>query len=132
MLRALDARAADPVTPLFNLLLDGDHAYFADAYLVHNKGGDGGGSGGGGGSGSGDGSGSGGSSGSSGSAGSGEGAEAGDDGAEAGEVGEAGEAGEAGSSGPSSAWPAAFGGLDRVGPDLSQDQEADAISKGWQ
>ncbi len=31
----LDARAADPATPLFNLLLDGDHAYFAEGYLVH-------------------------------------------------------------------------------------------------
>jgi hypothetical protein len=33
------ARAtADPRTPLFNLLLDGDHAYFADDWLAHNKG----------------------------------------------------------------------------------------------
>ncbi len=41
-LRRLEARAADPATPLFNLLLDGDHAYFANGYLVHNKGGEGG------------------------------------------------------------------------------------------
>ncbi len=203
VLRGLDARAADPQTPLFNLLLDGDHAYFADGYLVHNKGGDGGGGSGGGGgeggsgssgsggggeggeggsggsgsggsgdgSGSGDGGGSGGGGeggeggsgsgdgsggeggeggsgsgdgsggeggegGSSGASGSGEGGESGDDGAEAGEAGddgaETGEAGEADSSGPSSASASAFGGLDQVGPDLSQDQEADAISKGWQ
>ena len=126
-----------------------------------DRGGDGreSGSGGSGSGGSGEGSGGeGGESGSSGSSGSGEGGESGDDGAEGGEsgddgaeggeageageagaeaaeggeAGEAGEAGAAGSSGPSSASPAAFGGLDQVGPDLSQDQEADAISKGWQ
>jgi hypothetical protein len=28
---------ADPATPLYNLRLDGDHAYFADELLVHNK-----------------------------------------------------------------------------------------------
>jgi uncharacterized protein YjbI with pentapeptide repeats len=27
----------DPATPLYNLRLDGDHAYFADDLLVHNK-----------------------------------------------------------------------------------------------
>jgi hypothetical protein len=46
--------------------------------------------------------------------------------------GVAGEASGAGSSGPDSASASAFGGLDQVGPDLSQDQEADAISNGWQ
>jgi hypothetical protein len=33
----LKARHADPATPLYNLLLDGDHAYFADGLIVHNK-----------------------------------------------------------------------------------------------
>ena len=28
---------ADPATPLYNLVLDGDHAYFANDLLVHNK-----------------------------------------------------------------------------------------------
>lgn len=28
---------AEPATQLYNLLLDGDHAYFADDFLVHNK-----------------------------------------------------------------------------------------------
>jgi hypothetical protein len=127
----LDARAADPATPLFNLLLDGDHAYFAEGYLVHNKGGDDGGEGGGG-------------------EGGDDGGEGGDDGAEAGESGdddsEAGEAGddvlkvgesgdddsEAGDSGPSSAPPSSFGGVEQVGPDLTENEEEDAISAGWQ
>jgi len=39
VLTRLDARVAAPETPLFNLLLDGDHAYFADGYLVPTKGG---------------------------------------------------------------------------------------------
>jgi hypothetical protein len=34
----LVGRPADPRTPLYNLLLDGDHAYFANELLVHNKG----------------------------------------------------------------------------------------------
>jgi hypothetical protein len=110
VLLALEARAADPETPLFNLLLDGDHAYFADGYLVHNKGG-GEGGGGGGGSDGGEGGSDGGEGGSDGGEGGeagddgAEGGEAGDDGAEAGEAGEAGEAdeaGEAGNSGPGS------------------------------
>lgn len=147
----LDARAADPKTPLFNLLLDGDHAYFAEQYLVHNKGGDGGGGDGGGDGGGGDGGeggsdggsdggeggSDGGESGSSGSSGSGSsGSEGGEDGSESGEAGdgdsEGGESGESGNSGPSSASPSAFGGLDQVGPNLSPAQEEDAISKGWQ
>ncbi len=28
---------ADPATPLYDLLLDGDHSYFADGYLVHDN-----------------------------------------------------------------------------------------------
>ncbi|MFO1047675.1 MAG: Hint domain-containing protein [Geminicoccaceae bacterium] len=39
-------------TPLFNLLLDGDHSYVADGWIVHNKSADGAGSDGGGGGGS--------------------------------------------------------------------------------
>jgi len=33
----LEARGADPDTPVYNLLLDGDHTYFANGLLVHNK-----------------------------------------------------------------------------------------------
>lgn len=36
-LTRLDSRRADPATPLYNLMLDGDHTYFADDLLVHNK-----------------------------------------------------------------------------------------------
>lgn len=33
---------ADPATPLYDLLFDGNHTYFADGYIVHNNnGGDG-------------------------------------------------------------------------------------------
>jgi hypothetical protein len=35
---SLVGRSTDPRTPLYNLLLDGDHAYFANESLVHNKG----------------------------------------------------------------------------------------------
>jgi hypothetical protein len=35
---SLVGRPGDPRTPLYNLLLDGDHAYFANELLVHNKG----------------------------------------------------------------------------------------------
>jgi hypothetical protein len=38
-LLALRGHHADPSTPLFNLLLNGDHSYMADGFLVHNKGG---------------------------------------------------------------------------------------------
>lgn len=37
-LTCVERATADPRTPLFNLLLDGDHAYFADEWLAHNKG----------------------------------------------------------------------------------------------
>ncbi len=106
VLRGLDARAADPQTPLFNLLLDGDHAYFADGYLVHNKGGDGGGGSGGGGeggeggSGGSDSGGSGDGSGSGDGGGSGGGGEGGEGGSGSGD-GSGGEGGEGGSSGAS-------------------------------
>jgi hypothetical protein len=33
----LEAQRADPRTPLYNLLLAGEHAYFANGLLVHNK-----------------------------------------------------------------------------------------------
>jgi hypothetical protein len=36
-LRSIVGRPADPMTPLYNLRLDGDHAYFAGDLLVHNK-----------------------------------------------------------------------------------------------
>ena len=36
-LAQLEARRAAPETQLYNLLLDGDHAYFANGWLVHNK-----------------------------------------------------------------------------------------------
>ena len=37
-LESIDALEADPTTVVFNLLLDGNNTYFADDYLVHNKG----------------------------------------------------------------------------------------------
>jgi hypothetical protein len=36
-LGSLIGMEGDPATPLYNLRLDGDHAYFADDLLVHNK-----------------------------------------------------------------------------------------------
>ena len=36
-LRSPVDRPADPVTQLYNLRLDGDHTYFANDLLVHNK-----------------------------------------------------------------------------------------------
>ena len=36
-LRSLVDRPADPATQLYNLRLDGDHTYFANELLVHNK-----------------------------------------------------------------------------------------------
>jgi hypothetical protein len=35
--RRIDGQAAAPATPLYNLLVDGDHTYVADELLVHNK-----------------------------------------------------------------------------------------------
>lgn len=37
VLEAVAAVAAEPSTPVFNLLLDGDHSYVADGWIVHNK-----------------------------------------------------------------------------------------------
>jgi hypothetical protein len=36
-LHSLVGQPADPATPLYNLRLDGDHTYFANDMLVHNK-----------------------------------------------------------------------------------------------
>jgi hypothetical protein len=36
-LHSLTGRPSDPTTPLFNPRLDGDHTYFANGLLVHNK-----------------------------------------------------------------------------------------------
>jgi hypothetical protein len=36
-LRNLVGRPADPATQLYNLRLDGNHTYFANDLLVHNK-----------------------------------------------------------------------------------------------
>ncbi|HLX59332.1 MAG TPA: hypothetical protein VKR83_20130 [Ktedonobacteraceae bacterium] len=36
-LHSLVAQPADPATTLYNLQLDGDHTYFANDLLVHNK-----------------------------------------------------------------------------------------------
>lgn len=33
----IDAHEADPATKVYNLFLDGDHTYFANRFLVHNK-----------------------------------------------------------------------------------------------
>jgi len=114
-LRALTAVPADPETVVYNLILDGDHSYFADRFLVHNKGGEGGDGGDGGeGSGSGsDGSGSGSDGSGSRSDGSGSGSDGGEssgssgsgsDGGESGDSsGESGESGDdSGNSGKSS------------------------------
>ena len=37
--RSILGVTGDPRTTVYNLLLDGDHTYFADGFLVHNKGG---------------------------------------------------------------------------------------------
>lgn len=36
-LHRLTAHGADPMTPLYNLVVDGDHTYIAGDFLVHNK-----------------------------------------------------------------------------------------------
>lgn len=57
----IDAHTFDPETPVYNLFLAGNNTYYANGYLVHNKGDDNGGGGGGGGGSGGGGSGGGGS-----------------------------------------------------------------------
>ena len=37
LLESVSAVEGDPDTPLFNLLLDGDHSYVANGWIVHNK-----------------------------------------------------------------------------------------------
>jgi len=151
-LRALAAAPADPETVVYNLILDGDHGYFADRFLVHNKG-DGGGEGGDGGDG-GSGSGSDGGEGSDGSGadGSGSGSDGGEGSDGSGSSGSGSDSGESGndsgddsgddsghsgkgsaSSGQSEGRAGSFsGGLGKVGSDLSKDEEANAIANGWQ
>ena len=95
-IHTIQASTAAADTPLFNLLLEGDHSYFADGYAVHNKGGDGGGEGGDGGGEGGDGGGEGGDGGGDGGSGgseSGEGGHGGDSGSGSGESGEGGHGG---------------------------------------
>jgi hypothetical protein len=134
VLLSLTAESAARDTILYNLLLDSEHTYFANGYLVHNKG-DGSGDGG---------SGDGGSGGGSDGGGSGSGDSGGDDsgnsgpgGGESGESGGSSESGESGSSGSgnvsgSPGSRSSFDQIQQIGPDLSPDEEAETISKGWQ
>lgn len=126
-LLSIKAESAAPETMLYNLLLDGEHAYFANGYLVHNKG-EGSGSGG---DSGGDGS-DGGESGGDDSGGDDSGGESGNSGSGSGESGESGESGSSGASSGSSRSGASFGDIQPIGPDLNPDEEAEAISKGWQ
>ncbi len=151
-LARIRAVRAEPETIVYNLLLDGDHSYFADGYLVHNKGG--GGEGGGG-------SGSGGS-GSSGSGSSGSGSGGSDDADDDGHSGsgssDSDDADDDDNSGSGSSSKGSddddddhdrnddkddddsddhsqggsIGDLGQVGDDLSEAEEQSAISKGWQ
>jgi|GEM_PF-6809666 len=41
-LLSISSKEADPLTPLYNFLLSGNNSYYANGYLVHNKGGGGG------------------------------------------------------------------------------------------
>lgn len=45
LLEVIESIAGEPGLTVYNLLLDGNHTYIADGFLVHNKGGDGGSSG---------------------------------------------------------------------------------------
>jgi hypothetical protein len=36
-IKSVDYMDEDYNTPLYNLVLDGDHTYYANGYLVHNK-----------------------------------------------------------------------------------------------
>jgi len=86
-LERIDSIEADPRMVVYNLLLDGDHSYVANGFVVHNKGGDDSGGGESGGSGGGE----------SGSGGRGGGDDEGDDHGEHGEAGDdRGEHSEAG------------------------------------
>lgn len=59
-IESIQSHTFDPETPLYNFELSGNQTYYADGFLVHNKGGDNGGGGGAGGGGGGAGGGSGG------------------------------------------------------------------------
>jgi hypothetical protein len=37
LLERIERASEDPATPLYNLRLDGNHTYFANELLVHNK-----------------------------------------------------------------------------------------------
>jgi hypothetical protein len=37
LLKTIDGKVAKDTTPLYNFFLTGDHTYYADGYLVHNK-----------------------------------------------------------------------------------------------
>ena len=51
VIKTIDTKEVPDNTPIYNFELDGDHEYFANGFLVHNKGGGGGGGGGAGGAG---------------------------------------------------------------------------------
>jgi hypothetical protein len=139
-LTAVQAATASPDLPLYNLLLDGDHSYVVEGFVVHNK--DGGGE----------------------SEGAGESAGSSDDGGASGSESESsgsessgsGSGGDDGHSGSGSSGSDDSGrnshrggrneghdtdasGLDKpfggdatpTGGDLSSDEEAAAISRGW-
>ena len=118
VLMHIEAADGDAAMTVYNLLLDGDHSYVADGFVVHNKGGDDGGGEGGGGEGGGE----------SGDDGGGD-----DDGGESGESGdddsgESGEGSELGSGGDDVIFSGDPGAADH---DLSPDEEADLIGRGW-
>ena len=46
IIKTIDTKEVSDDTPIYNLVLDGDHEFFANGFLVHNKGGGGGGGGG--------------------------------------------------------------------------------------
>lgn len=119
-LETIEDSTADPHTPLFNLLLDGNHTYFADDYLVHNKGGESGEGGGSGGSDS-DSSGSG-SSGSDSSDSSGD-SDSSSDSGESGESGGSDDSGESSESGES-------GGSDDSGESGESGESGDSDDSG--
>ena len=104
VLEAIAGMTDEPSTPLFNLLLDGDHSYVADGWIVHNKNADGDGGGGsdGGGGGS-DGGGGGGSDGGGGGGSDGGGGGGSDGGGGGGSDGGGGGGSDAGGGGPDGA-----------------------------
>jgi hypothetical protein len=140
-----------PDTLVYNLLLDGDHTYVADGYVVHNKdGGEGGGEGGGdGGDGGGD-SGGGDGGGDSGGDGGNDGRDSGDDGRSDGGSsggglddsgpGSGDSGGDDSGSGANSSNDDSGGGrsglslenIRQSGDDLTPEQEAELIGNGWQ